>query len=127
MVEAKQSLMLAKNLLKNNFLLMKSLVIVAHPDDHILWVGGTILRFNTWEWHVLSLCNSHNDEFNPKEEVFNLSCTNLGIKRYKALKFKDYSSKELIEIEQSLKMQKEILAFADKKYDLIFTHSIWPD
>ena len=106
---------------------MKILAVVAHPDDHVLWMGGTILRLNSWEWHILSLCNSHNDDFDPKEKSFNLSCKELGIKKYEALKFKDYQSRELMEIEQSLKMQREILAFADKEYDLIFTHSMWPE
>ncbi len=106
---------------------MKALIIVAHPDDYVLWVGGTILRFSDWEWHVLSLCNSHNDDFDLKEKLFSLVCAQLGIKKYRALKFKDYQCRELMDIEQPLNMQREMLAFADKEYDLLFTHSIWPE
>lgn len=103
---------------------MKALVIVAHPDDHVLWMGGTILRFKDWEWHILSLCNSHNDNFQPKLESFQKSCEELNIKRYRAQGMRDYQQRELMEIEQPLKVQKEILSFADKEYDLFFTHSI---
>lgn len=106
---------------------MKGLVVVAHPDDHLLWIGGTILRFKDWEWHVLSFCNSHNDNFEPKRNLFNSSCSQLGCTKYKALEMRDYQPRELMEVEQSLKMQKEILAFASREYDLIFTHSIGPN
>lgn len=103
---------------------MKTLVVVAHPDDHILWMGGTILRFKDWDWYILSICNSHNDNFQPKLEIFQNGCKELGVKKYHAREMKDYQQRELMEIEQPLKMQKEILAFADKEYDLVFTHSI---
>ncbi len=106
---------------------MKALVVIAHPDDHVLWINGTISRFRNWEWHILSLCNSHNDKFQPKLETFNKSCDNLGAKKYQARRLKDYQTKGLMEIEQPSKMQKEILAFADKEYDLIFTHSVDPN
>lgn len=105
---------------------MKALVVVAHPDDHVLWAGGTILKLKTWEWHVISLCNSHNDDFTSKLKVFKSSCQALGVKRFLARELKDYQPRELMEVEQPLKIQKEILAFADKEYDLVFTHSVNP-
>ena len=33
-----------------------ALVVVAHHDDAILWMGGTIQRFQDWNWHVVSIC-----------------------------------------------------------------------
>lgn len=103
---------------------MKALVVVAHPDDHILWAGGTISRLKEWEWYVFSLCNPRNDNFQPKLTTFENSCKKLGIKRFAAKQLRDYQKKELMEIKQIFKMQKEILAFADKDYDLVFTHSV---
>jgi len=32
------------------------LVIVAHPDDETLWVGGTILGHDEWMVYVISIC-----------------------------------------------------------------------
>lgn len=106
---------------------MKALIAVAHPDDHVLWIGGTILRFKNWEWHILSLCNSHNDNFQPKLETFRSSCSEMNVGKYQARAMRDYQQNEPMEIEQPLKMRKEIVAFADKDYDLIFTHSINPN
>lgn len=106
---------------------MKALVVVAHPDDHVLWLSGTISKLKYWEWHIISLCNSHNDNFAPKLMDFESTCKTLGVKRFAARQLKDYQPRELMEVEQPLKMQREILSFADREYDLIFTHSISPN
>ncbi len=33
-----------------------AIVVVAHPDDEILWAGGTILENPTWHWTVVAIC-----------------------------------------------------------------------
>ena len=48
-------------------------IIVAHPDDETLWVGGTILLHPEWDCFIVSLCRA-NDE-------------NRATKFYKVLKF----------------------------------------
>lgn len=100
---------------------MKALVVVAHPDDHVLWAGGTILKMKQWEWHVLSLCNSHYDDFDPKDRTFRVTCKELGVRKFDAKKFNDHQKE--VSNEQILKFQNEILGFADREYDLVFTHS----
>ena len=32
----------------------KALVIVAHPDDETVWMGGTILKYKNWTWRIIS-------------------------------------------------------------------------
>ncbi|PSL45310.1 LmbE family N-acetylglucosaminyl deacetylase [Chitinophaga niastensis] len=41
-------------------------VIVAHPDDETLWVGGTILYHSQWDWFVVSVCRAGDKDRAPK-------------------------------------------------------------
>ena len=63
---------------------IKALVVVAHPDDHFIWMGGTILMLrDDWEWHILYLCD-YPGRYSRKasEESFKISCGSLGSKIY---------------------------------------------
>lgn len=41
-------------------------VIVAHPDDETLWVGGTILMCPEVEWTIITLCRQSDPDRAPK-------------------------------------------------------------
>lgn len=36
----------------------KAAVIVAHPDDEVLWAGGTVLSRPQWQWEIYALCRA---------------------------------------------------------------------
>lgn len=44
----------------------KVAVIVAHPDDEILWCGGLILKYPNHNWHIISLCRRSDPDRAPK-------------------------------------------------------------
>jgi LmbE family N-acetylglucosaminyl deacetylase len=41
-------------------------IIIAHPDDEILWAGGTILSHPTWKCFIVCLCRGNDTDRAPK-------------------------------------------------------------
>lgn len=41
-------------------------IIVAHPDDETLWVGGTIMSNLSWKCFIVSLCRGNDTDRAPK-------------------------------------------------------------
>ena len=93
------------------------LVIVAHPDDETIWMGGTLLK-SKFNKTIVCLCRKKDKDRAPK---FEKACKMLNAKGYisdlddfEKGYFKKISSQDII---------KRILKFAkEKKYDYLFTH-----
>jgi len=45
---------------------MEAALIVAHPDDEIIWSGGLLLRNRGWRWTVLAVCRADDPDRRPK-------------------------------------------------------------
>ena len=43
-----------------------ALIIVAHPDDELLWAGGTILMHPETNWTVVTLCRRNDPDRAPR-------------------------------------------------------------
>ncbi len=93
----------------------RCLVIVAHPDDETIWMGGMILKHRDWDWTIFSLCRKDDPDRAPK---FMKACNY-------------YSARGIIgdlddQILQPLAVEdviSKIKEFLDRReYDYIFTH-----
>ncbi|KPK45309.1 MAG: hypothetical protein AMJ65_00195 [Phycisphaerae bacterium SG8_4] len=96
----------------------KCAVIVAHPDDETLWVGGTMLMHLDCQWTVVTLCRKSDADRAPK--FFE------ALKRFGASGAMGDLDDEPDQIPlSSLEVQDCILELlSSKRFDLIFTHSI---
>ncbi|MFH1425693.1 MAG: PIG-L family deacetylase [archaeon] len=94
---------------------IRALVVVAHPDDETIWMGGTILKNLNWNWTILSLCRRDDPDraskFRKVCEVYGAKGTisNLNDELLEPLPVKKVAEK----IRENL---------PSKKFDYIFTH-----
>lgn len=99
---------------------MKSLVIIAHPDDEILWFSSVLLRDDA-EIVCVTSGRDKNDSI-IRTRAFVEAMEMLGIKKYSFLSYPDTSQRLDIK-----KLKLDLAKFSKKNYDRVFTHSFIGD
>jgi LmbE family N-acetylglucosaminyl deacetylase len=91
-------------------------VIVAHPDDETLWVGGTILMNPDINWTIMALCRKSDGDRAPK---FFKAVERYGAKGFMA----DLDDgPEQLPLKQTLVQQAVLEILPTYIFDIIITH-----
>ncbi len=99
----------------------KAVAIVAHHDDHSLWMGGTMQRLaaSGWYWTVIAMCVPDPDRL----DYFFHSCSEFGAIPF-AMQFNDYQVGQPFSLNNREEMRSRLLDAIDGQiFDLVFTHS----
>jgi len=95
----------------------RAAVLVAHPDDETIWMGGCLLSYPLIKWEIISLCRGGDPDRAPK---FQRVC-----ERYGALgRMADFDDEGRVDLAASVPALEKIIAgfLSGHAYDYIFTH-----
>lgn len=95
----------------------RALVIVAHPDDETIWMGGTILEHPEIDWTIFSVCRLSDNDRRPK---FRRVCRYYGARSIMA----DFDDEGRLGVDESIAQIAALIRSRLKghKFDYVFTH-----
>ena len=101
-----------------------ALVIVAHPDDETIFMGGTILKYPDWNWKIVNVTHD-SDSLRVKElqsaldkykkfGVSNISAVSLGV---------EDSYDTTVADNQRDELKSKLKPVFEGEHDVVFTHN----
>lgn len=99
----------------------RALAVVAHHDDHVLWMGGTIRRLAdlNWSWLLVAMCVPDKAQRQYFEQ-----CARAYRQEFASMAFEDYQAGDVFSRNDEIKMKTELARVVSGwEFDLVFTHS----
>ncbi|PIT90152.1 hypothetical protein COU23_00125 [Candidatus Kuenenbacteria bacterium CG10_big_fil_rev_8_21_14_0_10_36_11] len=97
----------------------RALIIVAHPDDETIWMGGTILQNLKTNWTIFSLCRCYDIDRYPKFLKV--------MRKYRAKAIiTNLEDEGIMTLKQSVSLIKKLILknLTAKKFDYLFIHNL---
>lgn len=91
-------------------------VVVAHPDDEVLWCGGLMLKSPSWEWNVVSVCRGNDSDRAPRF-FESMNCLHAEGKMADLDDGPEQNRLDQLELQNTITKQ-----LGDGSWDLIVTH-----
>jgi len=95
----------------------RAVVIVAHPDDETIWMGGFILKHPELDWTIMALCRATDTDRAPK---FKKVCDHYGARAI----IEDADDEDRLNYDQKVVEIEQLIVkhFSATKIDYLFTH-----
>lgn len=98
--------------------MLSAAIIVAHPDDEVLWSGGYLLSHPAFKWMIFSLCRANDPDRAPR---FYQVCDQVGAKGVMA-DLDDSPDQRPIPEHEIEKYLSTVLV--NQAFDLVITHGL---
>ena len=99
----------------------KAIAVVAHHDDHVLWMDGTIQRLaaSGWHWTVVAMCVP-----DPARREYFVHCCSVHGAIPAHMEFQDYMSGQPFSRNSRAEMRSRVAdVVRGQRFDFVFTHS----
>lgn len=92
-------------------------MIVAHPDDETIWMGGFILKHPEFDWTIMALCRATDPDRAPK---FKKVCAHYGARPI----IEDGDDEDRLDYDGKVEEIGHLVSkhFSKQPIDLLFTH-----
>lgn len=101
--------------------MIKALAVVAHPDNHALWMVGTIQRMATeeWDWTLATMCVPK-----PEKRSYSQHCGSIFSAIPISMAFRNYQGGDPFFQDNREEMETRLAdAVAGPTFDYVFIHN----